>query len=120
MSLKLELACSVCKKIYTKPIVLPCGDTICQEHLKEKSVIKQNKFQCKVCSQEFNLNENQLTRPNKLVDNLLEKEMYLNNEEKALKQLIEESFKTLHQLNENVQESTQNRRSTRGVKGENR
>ena len=53
INLKLSLTCSYCSKILKCPIKLPCKDLICQEHLNEKEVLKQNKIKCQECKQEF-------------------------------------------------------------------
>lgn len=38
------LTCTTCQNLFNCPIILPCGDRICQEHLHEKSTIT-----CSVC-----------------------------------------------------------------------
>ena len=43
--------------------------------------------------------------PNNIVEHLVQKEMFLNDEEKSLKRSIEDSFKTLHRLYEDFDKS---------------
>ena len=50
---KCQLLCPNCSKILRDPIQLPCEDSICRDHLKEKDVVKQNKIKCKKCNGEF-------------------------------------------------------------------
>ena len=42
-SQKSQLTCSYCSRIFKDPILLPCDDSICREHLSERDVVKQNK-----------------------------------------------------------------------------
>ncbi len=53
MSEKLEqiekiLTCAYCHKIFACPVILPCGDRICQAHLQNKASLK-----CLVCFEEI-------------------------------------------------------------------
>jgi hypothetical protein len=41
----ISLKCTECKCILEKPVVLPCGDCICQRHVKQDS----NEYTCLVC-----------------------------------------------------------------------
>jgi hypothetical protein len=78
MSLKSELACTYCMKIYRKPVILPCNHCLCAEHFKDINVLKIKTIQCKTCNQEFGLDENEL-KPNEIFQNLIEKEIFLRN-----------------------------------------
>ena len=40
--LKSSYICSYCSKIYKDPVELPCGDLICEEHLNEEKLLKNN------------------------------------------------------------------------------
>jgi len=102
MSLKSELTCSYCMKIYRKPVILPCNDCLCEEHLKDKDVLKVKSIQCKTCNQEFSLDENEF-KPNKIVQSLIEKEMHLTEAEKAIKKLSENFFNEGLRLNEELE-----------------
>jgi hypothetical protein len=42
-SQKSQLTSSYCSKIFKDPIMLPCDDSICREHLSDRDVVKQNK-----------------------------------------------------------------------------
>jgi hypothetical protein len=52
-SQKSQLTCSYCSRIFKDPIVFPCDDSICRDHLSERDVVKQNKIKCKQCNEEF-------------------------------------------------------------------
>jgi hypothetical protein len=41
-SQKSQLICSNCSRIFKDPIELPCKDSICRQHLKERDIVKQN------------------------------------------------------------------------------
>ena len=97
--LKLNLTCSFCKKIFKNPVELPCEDLICKEHLNEKEVIKQNKIKCQECKQEFEVKDNAF-KSMKFVQKQIDKKLFLNEEEKALYQEIEESIKLFYKTNE--------------------
>jgi hypothetical protein len=83
------LTCSFCSKIFKDPIELPCSHNLCQEHLLEKDVVKQNKIKCGDCKQEFEVKDNEF-KPKLLVKKLLHKIVYLSEEEVALKNKIED------------------------------
>jgi hypothetical protein len=100
-----DLTCSCCMKIFKNPVILPCNDNLCAEHLKEPNVLKHNKIKCNVCNQEFNLKDNDLIRENKLAKSLIEKEVYLDEEESSLKKSLNQSFKTFSILCEQFQQT---------------
>ena len=104
MSLKSELTCSYCMKIYRKPVILPCNHCLCEEHLKDLDVLKVNKIQCKTCTQEFGLDDNEF-KPNEIAKNLIEKDIYLTEAEKAIKKLSEAFFNEGLRLNEELENS---------------
>ena len=95
MSLKLELTCLICSKIFSNPFSLPCNDTICHEHLNETL---ENKIKCVTCGEEFHVNGNEFIRPVKLLKSLIDKEMYLSENEKILKNSIETSLQDFYAL----------------------
>ena len=95
MSLKLELTCLLCSNIFSNPFSLPCNDTICHEHLNETL---ENKIKCVTCGEEFHVNGNEFIRPVKLLKSLIDKEMYLSENEKILKNAIEISLQDFYAL----------------------
>ena len=88
LSLKSKLSCSFCSKIYKSPIILPCADSICAEHLNESHILKQNQIKCSKCNQCFGVKDC-IYLPNKLAIELIDEEMFLSDEEKSLKSQIE-------------------------------
>ncbi len=64
MSVKADFTCLICSKIFKNPFVLPCGDSICEEHLKESEVLKNNSFKCQSCGEVFEVKNNEMIRPN--------------------------------------------------------
>jgi hypothetical protein len=106
MSFKIDLTCSFCTKIFKSPISLPCGDTICEQHLKEDTYCKCNSIKCKTCHKDFDLDDlNQLIKPNTIVQKLIEHERYLSDIEKSIKNSLEESLSHLFELNKKMQQS---------------
>jgi hypothetical protein len=104
MDLKFYLTCSLCNKILHRPILLPCGDTICQEHLHEKKCLKENRITCKICKQEFHV-KNDDFKSNNLVAKQIEDEIYLTEHEKNLKQQVEDSYQVILHLSEQLHEA---------------
>jgi hypothetical protein len=94
---KSQLTCSYCSKIFRNPILLPCDDSICREHLTERDVVKQNKIKCKACNEEFQVKENQF-KSNEELTQIIESQSYLSDEEISLKQDLEVSIKKFFQL----------------------
>ena len=80
--------------------MLPCGDSICQEHLKDAQIIDDNTLTCLTCqNQILNLKENIADiKPIKTIQKLLENEMYLSEEEKIIKNAIQISFRNFQKL----------------------
>jgi len=104
MHLKFYLTCSLCNKILHKPILLPCGDTICQEHLSEKKFTKANRIACNICKQEFHV-KNDDFKSNNLVAKQIEDEIHLTDSEKHLKHQIEDSHRVVLELSEQLHEA---------------
>jgi hypothetical protein len=105
MCLKSILTCSFCSKIFKDPVELPCEDLICKEHLTTKDVQKQNKIKCVECNQEFPVNDIEF-KSVKLIQKQLNNKLYLSDNEKCLKQQIDESIRDFYKLYE---EFTQNK-----------
>ena len=105
MSAKVDFTCLICSKIYKSPFSLPCGDTICEEHLKEPEVLKHNSFKCQSCGEVFEVKNNQMIRSNKALLMLIQNERFLSDEEKLKKKCLERSIQNFSQLNEQLQTS---------------
>ena len=103
--MKCHFICSNCNKIFKHPILLPCYDTICEHHLREKTVLKQESIECKTCKQTFNLDESFKSGPNKQLQTQLDNDIYLSNEEKSLKNALLESCANLDQMIREYHES---------------
>jgi hypothetical protein len=96
--------CPHCNKIFKHPILLPCYDTICEHHLREK----QKSIECKTCKQTFNLDESFKSGPNKQLQTQLDHDIHLSDEEKSLKNALLESCANLDQMNHEHHESKTN------------
>jgi hypothetical protein len=107
LKLKSQLTCSYCSRIFKDPILLPCNDLICREHLSERDVVKENRIKCKECNGECQVKENDL-KSIKALTKLIETQSYLNEEEISLKQDLEVSIRKFFVFYEEfVQNKTQ-------------
>lgn len=61
------LKCKYCQERLENPVVLPCGETICEEHIREED----EQIECKICCKKHEIPVSGLTR-NKLVARLIE------------------------------------------------
>jgi DNA-directed RNA polymerase subunit M/transcription elongation factor TFIIS len=80
LKLKSELTCWYCSKIFKDPFDLPCGDSMCREHLTDRDVVKVNKIKCKKCNQEFQVKNNDF-KSNQTLKKLVEDQTHLSDEE---------------------------------------
>jgi hypothetical protein len=95
LKLKSQLTCSYCSKIFKDPIQLPCEDSICCGHLRDRDVVKQNKIKCNKCKQEFQVKDCHF-KSNETLKKLIDSQSYLSNEEISLKQeLFENSLNSM-------------------------
>jgi hypothetical protein len=79
--------------------VLPCGDSICREHLSERDVVKANRIKCKKCNEDFQVKSNEFKSNNEL-NKLLESHSYLSEDEMSLKQKLEDSIRKFFEFYE--------------------
>ena len=91
-SQKSKLTCSYCSKILRDPILLPCDDVICREHLSKIGVVKENRIKCKACNEEFEVKNNHF-ESNEDLKTLVESQSYLSEEESSLKKVLEDSMR---------------------------
>ena len=99
--LKSRFTCSRCSKYYKKPIVLPCGHSICNEHLDEAK-LNQTKIVCAFCRKDFDLTKHVFT-PNLAVQ--IDDESLLNENERSLKSILIDGFKTFHKLDQEFKQA---------------
>ena len=99
-TLKQNLSCPQCTRIFRDPIVLPCGHTLCKAHLRACTTIE-----CLLCKREFiNLNENSFVT-NIVVANLVKDENFLSSDEHHCKQSIVELFSSFEQFLDELSQS---------------
>ena len=96
-SKKSLLTCSNCCKIFKDPVDLPCGDSICREHLSSREVVKENRIKCTKCNEEFQVTCDEF-RSNKTLRKLIEDQSHLNGEEISLKLELEDSMRTFFEF----------------------
>ena len=97
-SKKSQLTCSYCSRIFKDPIQLPCGDSICRKHLSDRDILKANRIKCNRCTEEFGVKNNQF-KSNEALKHSIESQSYLSDEEKSVKQKLEESIRQFFILN---------------------
>jgi hypothetical protein len=91
-----NLVCNHCKKILSDPVVLPCGSTICNQHVKSLPS-KSNIFECTTCSIGHFVPDKGFAKNNRLrVD--LENENFLTQIQKLKKDSIMEMIKIQESL----------------------
>ncbi len=96
---KHQLTCSYCSRIFKDPIILPCDDSICRQHLSERTVVKENRIKCKECNEEFRVKDYDI-KLNQTLANLIESLSYLSQEEIELKRGLEDSIKNFYQFHD--------------------
>jgi hypothetical protein len=104
---KSQLTCSNCSRIFKDPVLLPCGDSICSKHLKERDVVKTNRIKCNRCTEEFGVKNNKF-KSNEALTQLRESQSHLSDQEIRLKQELEQSIRTFFEFyDEFIQKKTQ-------------
>jgi hypothetical protein len=96
-SQKFQLTCAYCSRIFKDPIQLPCGDSICREHLSERDILKQNRIKCNKCNGEFGVKKNDF-KSNEDLKKLIEDQTHLSEDEINLKQKLEVSVRKFYLL----------------------
>jgi hypothetical protein len=94
---KSQLTCSYCSKIFKEPILLPCHDSICHEHLSEKAVVKENSIKRNKCNLEFVVKENEF-KPNEVYTKVLDKQSNLSADKISLKKELRASIRLFYQF----------------------
>ena len=97
-SLKSKYTCSHCTRILKEPILMPCSDNICAEHLNLTQI------KCSKCIEVFDVKSLKI-QSNKSLKKLLDDQLYLSSEEKKLKRQIKESIHNFHHLNATLNEN---------------
>ena len=67
------IKCTFCEKIIQKPVILPCGHSICKHHEDEIRSTKE-KTKCSICLTPFEIPPSGLI-PNKALEELIEKKI---------------------------------------------
>jgi hypothetical protein len=97
--LKSTLTCSHCSKIFKDPIELPCKHNLCKRHLTEKTTTKSKKMKCGDCKQDFEI-KGKGFKTIEILKKQLDEQVYLTDQEFALKKKIEDSIRTFFQMYE--------------------
>lgn len=75
-------SCEICKKYYELPVMLPCGNSICLEHVLDLRVYK-----CKLCYEDHAIPENGLEL-NKSLQKVLNLNLHLNQQQKEVREAL--------------------------------
>ena len=67
------MKCPTCMKILNLPVILPCGHTICKEHVDKAVENNETNIKCKICIESYVIPPNGFVR-NRALESLLEKE----------------------------------------------
>ena len=75
VDLSLLILCPCCKNVYSEPVILPCGQSICKSHVKDSLTSKNNKqyFNCGMCKKEHEAGVDGSFPVNEKVDDLVKK-----------------------------------------------
>jgi hypothetical protein len=86
--------------------MLPCGENICDEHLTDPLVLSSNEIVCKSCNKIFEIDNKRNFVFNTKIQSLLNKEIYLSDEEKQMKKSFEESIKHFFEITSHFDQKT--------------
>ena len=86
------LTCKICKKYYINPIILPCSNNICEEHVNQK-ILKDNNskiYKCDFCFKEHNVPEENEFILNQTLIEMINMNLHLDEQTKSTKILIDD------------------------------
>jgi hypothetical protein len=92
MSLKNLVTCEICKNIFINPVILPCSNTTCKSHS-----IDEYKYNCHFCKVEHEVPLDGFPE-NLMAKNIIDSGLYLTEDEKRMKNRMEESCLKLDEL----------------------
>jgi hypothetical protein len=108
MSLKIDYYCFICKKIQKDPVDLPCNClSICKQHMSDLLDLKQQDhykptITCPKCANLFEIPSQRSEKSgfvaNKLLQSLIEKYFYLNDDEKQARIYLDRCLTRLESL----------------------
>lgn len=105
--IKNKLTCKICKKIFNKPVFLPCYNTTCENHINELFYKKLdeinnndesktvNKIECLYCEQIHDVPINGFIE-NDMAKDIIESSSHLNDAEKQIKLELDEIYAELN------------------------
>jgi hypothetical protein len=85
------LTCKKCKMYYSHPVILPCGNNICEEHINQ--AIRDNNsqsFKCFFCFKDHKAPEENGFILNRPFIDILNMNMHLGDKTKRIKKLIDD------------------------------
>jgi WD40 repeat protein len=99
MNLKSDFTCKTCNKILWDPISIPCTcNTMCKIHVDNLNVKqKVSSITCQFCKKKFDIPKDGFPE-NKMVKSLIEREIHLSDDEKALKESLGKCFIDMDRL----------------------
>lgn len=94
------IKCPICKEILNLPVMLPCGHTICKNHVDKATENKETKIMCNLCN-EFYVIPTSGFVTNRVLNSLLENEtkmVYFGNNIKSSYNSAKETFESFEKL----------------------
>ena len=79
-----------CKKYFKEPITLPCGDTVCKEHVNHL----ETSFKCPICTKEFIILEEGFC-VNRKINALIKENSHLTGQYKEVKDMFDKLEKLI-------------------------
>ena len=78
------LICKICEKYYLNPVILPCGNNICKEHVNENN---SQSYECNLCNDNHELPETGFIINQTLID-MMNLNMHLDERTRTLNDLF--------------------------------
>ena len=75
IDLSLHILCPCCKNIFSDPVTLPCGKSICKSHVLDSLTTRSNQkyLNCPLCKNEHQTDQNGSFPCNLKIDDLVKK-----------------------------------------------
>lgn len=61
--IKLAIKCADCSNVLVKPVILPCGSSVCQKHVND---LNKGEYFCKQCNNDHHIDANNMVVSNSL------------------------------------------------------
>ena len=94
------IKCPICKEILNLPVILPCGHTVCKNHVDKVTENKETKIMCSLCDEFYVIPANGFVT-NRVLNSLLENEtkmVYFGNNIRSSYNSAKETYESFEEL----------------------